>query len=105
MEIIDFSDEYKDSIKVLNYEWLEEFFVVEESDKMALSNPREEIIDKGGYIYYAKLGNDIVGTVSLLKETDEEFTLAKMAVKSDIQGYGIGTQLIEHVLNVAKKKM
>ena len=54
IEIINFSDDLKDAIKILNYEWLEKYFRVEESDIRSLCNPREEIIEKGGFIFYAK---------------------------------------------------
>lgn len=104
VEIIDFSDEYKESIKLLNYAWLEKYFSIEEGDKISLSNPREEIIDKGGFIFYAKLDNTIVGTASLLKKSNGVFELGKMAVSDKAQGYGIGTLLLEHCLKIAKNK-
>lgn len=102
IEIIDFSDEYKDAIKVLNFEWLEKFFKVEPGDVLSLSNPKEEIIDKGGYIFYAKMGADIVGTAALLKKGKGLYELAKMAVSNKAQGYGIGTLLLEHALKFAQ---
>ncbi|HXD91673.1 MAG TPA: GNAT family N-acetyltransferase [Bacteroidia bacterium] len=104
IEIVDFSEELKEPIKILNYEWLEKYFRVEEGDVISLSNPKEQIINKGGFIFYAKMNNQIVGTVSLLKETENVFELGKMAVTDNAQGNGIGTMLIEHCLNVARKK-
>ncbi len=103
IEIIDYSDELKEYIKILNYEWLEEHFYVEEGDEVSLSNPRENIIDKGGFIFYAKVGDEIVGTASLLKKTDEIFELGKMAVSKSAQGLGIGKLLMEHCLEFARK--
>lgn len=55
IEIIDYSDELNEPIKTLNYEWLEKYFRVEEGDMRSLSNPKEQIIDKGGFVFYAKL--------------------------------------------------
>jgi len=103
IEIIDYSDELKEYIKILNYEWLEEHFYVEEGDEVSLSNPKENIIDKGGFIFYAKVGDEIVGTASLLKKTDEIFELGKMAVSKSAQGLGIGKLLMEHCLEFARK--
>ena len=91
IEIIDFSDELKEPIKTLNYEWLEKYFSIEKGDVISLSNPREQIIEKGGFIFYAKLNDEIVGTASLLKKTDDIFELGKMAVTTKAQGYKIGT--------------
>ena len=104
IEIIDFSDELKEPIKTLNYEWLEKYFSIEKGDVISLSNPREQIIEKGGFIFYAKLNDEIVGTASLLKKTDDIFELGKMAVTTKAQGYKIGTLLLEHCLSIAKQK-
>lgn len=103
IDIIDYSDELKEHIKTLNYEWLEEHFYVEEGDETSLSNPKENIIDKGGFIFYAKYDNEIVGTASLLKKTDHIFELGKMAVAKSAQGLGIGKVLMEHCLEFARK--
>lgn len=104
IQIIDFSDDLKDPIKTLNYEWLKKYFRVEKSDVISLSNPREEIIDKGGFIFYAKLNDEIVGTASLLKKSNTIFELGKMAVSEKAQGHKIGTLLLEHCLSFAKQK-
>jgi len=104
IEIIDYSDELKDPVRILNYEWLQKYFRIEEGDIISLSNPKEQIIDKGGCIFYAKSDNQIVGTASLLKKTDSVFEIGKMAVTGTAQGTGIGTMLLEHCLEVAKQK-
>ena len=104
VEIIDYSPEYKDAIKVLNYEWLEKYFKVEDGDAKSLGDPQGEIIDKGGFIFYAKLNEEIVGTASLLRVTDDTFELGKMAVTEKARGMHIGTMLLEHCLAVAKQK-
>lgn len=102
IEIIDFAEGLEEPIKTLNYEWLEKYFKIEESDMRSLSNPKEEIIDKGGFIFYAKLNNEIVGTCSLLQKNDTTFEIGKMAVSENAQGHRIGTLLLEHCLNFAK---
>lgn len=103
-EIIPFSIELKDHIKILNFEWLEKYFKVEPKDQIVLSNPQAEIIDKGGFIYYAKYKEKIVGTFSLLKMDQSTYELSKMAVTTTAQGLGIGQKLISHCLAVAKEK-
>jgi ribosomal protein S18 acetylase RimI-like enzyme len=103
VEIIPFSPDLKDPIKILNKEWLQKYFRVEEKDEIVLSNPQEEIIDKGGLIFYAKYNDEIVGTVSLMKVNDSTFELSKMAVSEQAQGLGIGNKLLVHCLAVAKE--
>ena len=104
LEIIPFTIELKDHIKTLNLEWLNKYFKVEPNDQIALSNPQVEIIDKGGYIFYAKYNNQIIGTVSLLKIDAITFELSKMAITEKIQGLGIGKKLVEHCLAFANEK-
>jgi len=104
VKIIDFSDDLKEPIKALNFEWLQKYFRVENGDEVSLSDPKEYIINKGGYIFYAKKDGEIVGTVSLLKKGDEIFELGKMAVSENSQGFGVGTILLEHCLNFARQK-
>ena len=104
IKIIDFKNGIKEAIKTLNYEWLQKYFRIEEGDILSLSNPKEYIIDKGGLVFYATLNNEIVGTVSLMKKDNQVFELGKMAVKSSAQGYGIGTLLLEHCLDISNQK-
>lgn len=100
--IIPFSETYSDAIKTLNLEWLMKYFKVEPKDEMVLSNPKSEIIDKDGFIFYAQYQGSIVGTVSLLKIDEVTFELSKMAVSSSVQGIGIGKQMLEHCFEFSK---
>jgi ribosomal protein S18 acetylase RimI-like enzyme len=104
VEIIPFSIELKDPIKTLNLEWLHKYFKVEPKDEKVLSDPQGQIIDKGGFIFYAQYNNQILGTVSLLKIDETTFELTKMAVSDGNQGLGIGKKLMKHCLNEAKEK-
>jgi ribosomal protein S18 acetylase RimI-like enzyme len=101
--IIPFSSDLKEPIKTLNVEWLSKYFKIEPKDELVLSNPQEEIIDKGGMIFYAKYKDTIVGTVSLIKMNKTEFELSKMAVTDGFQGFGIGRKMMEHCIKVAEK--
>jgi ribosomal protein S18 acetylase RimI-like enzyme len=103
VEIIPFSPDLKEHIKTLNIEWLEKYFRVEEKDELVLSSPQEEIIDKGGMIFYAKYNDEILGTVSLMKIDNDTFELSKMAVSDKAQGLGIGNKLLIHSIAVSKE--
>ncbi|MFT5647426.1 MAG: ribosomal protein S18 acetylase RimI-like enzyme [Aureispira sp.] len=99
--IIPFSSELTEPIKTLNIEWLKLYFKIEPKDERVLSNPKEEIIDKGGMIFYAKYKEEIVGTISLIKMNDATFELSKMAVTDGVQGLGIGHELMQHCIEAA----
>ncbi|HXB33014.1 MAG TPA: GNAT family N-acetyltransferase [Puia sp.] len=102
IEIIEFTENLKDDFKKLNVEWLEKFFVVLPSDEHVLTNPIESIIDKGGYIYFAKAGIEIIGTFALIKVDDKTYEIAKMAVTEKYQHRGIGKKLMEFAIQKAK---
>lgn len=104
MEIIDYKEEYASSFYNLNIEWLRTFFYVEPYDEEVLSNPNKYIIDKGGYIFFAKLNNEIVGTVALMPMSEPNvYELTKMAVSPNHRGHKIGQKLMQHCINFAQK--
>jgi ribosomal protein S18 acetylase RimI-like enzyme len=103
IEIVNYTEQTKEHVKTLNYEWLEKYFAVEPNDVIQLADPKTEIIDKGGLIYYAKNEGLIVGTVSLLKVDEDVYELGKMAVSEKAQGLGIGKIMIEHCFKVARE--
>ncbi len=101
VEIVSYKEAYNDFIRSLNYEWLEKYFFVEPNDVKQLGNPQAEILDKGGQIYFALHNNEVVGTASLIKVSDQEYELGKMAVTENHKGLGIGKKLMEHCLDKA----
>lgn len=104
IELIEYSGEYKAYVKTLNYEWLEKYFSIEKVDEAMLADPQGQIIDKGGYIFLARKENEIIGTFSLLKKSEDVFELSKMAITENIQGFGIGNMLLEHCIAFSKLK-
>ena len=103
IEIISFDKKYSSEFYNLNIEWLQTYFYVEPFDEEVLSKPEHYIINKGGHIFFAKLEDDIVGTVALMPTNDKlVFELTKMAVSPDKRGLKIGQQLMQHCLNFAK---
>jgi ribosomal protein S18 acetylase RimI-like enzyme len=102
MEIIDYTNDYREVFKNLNLEWLEKYFEVEPIDHALLSDPEKNIIDNGGFIFLARYDNTIVGTVALLKINEVTFELSKMAVTEKLQGLGIGKALLAHCIHTLK---
>ncbi|WP_397362862.1 GNAT family N-acetyltransferase [Olleya sp. R77988] len=105
IEIIPFEQQYSKDFYLLNIEWLYTFFVVEPYDEEVLSKPSDYIINKGGFIFFAKLNNQIVGTVALMPIQEKgTFELTKMAVLPEFRGFKIGQKLMQHCLGFAKKQ-
>ncbi|WP_283636493.1 GNAT family N-acetyltransferase [Aquaticitalea lipolytica] len=104
IKIISFNKQYSKDFYELNIEWLKTYFYVEPFDEEVLSKPELYIIDKGGHIFFAKLDNEIVGTVALMPtKADGVFELTKMAVSPNHRGYKIGQQLMQHCIDFAKQ--
>ncbi|MBT8394623.1 MAG: GNAT family N-acetyltransferase [Bacteroidia bacterium] len=104
-EIVAFKTAYSKDFYKLNIEWLSKLFYVEPYDEEVLSNPMKYIINKGGYIFFAKLNEKVVGTVALMSmDIENTFELTKMAVSPNYRGKKIGQQLMEHCLKFAKEE-
>lgn len=102
--IVPYHPEYKQAFIDLNIAWLEEYFYVEDHDRELLEACEEEIIHKGGYIYFALADNQVVGCYALIKVKGDLFELGKMAVAKNFRGQKIGQHLMQHCVTLGKEK-
>jgi putative acetyltransferase len=77
IEIIDYQPDFKDDFKRLNIEWISRYFVLEAPDLEQLDDPEGSILQKGGRIYMARLGEQIIGTITLKKYNKTVYELSK----------------------------
>ena len=103
LEIIPFKKEFAPYFYELNVAWLKKYFYVEPYDELVLSNPQRYIIDKGGFIFFGRYQNEIVGVVSLINQ-GSFFELSKMAITPKFQGIKLGLHLMEFTIEFAKSK-
>ena len=103
IEIVPYTQKNKAFFTDLNVLWVEKYFVMEEHDREVLYNPKEFILDKGGYIYFAKAGDLIVGTFALIPIEVTIYELSKMTVKEEFRGRKIGHKMLEFCLLEAKR--
>lgn len=105
VEIVEYQPEYKAAFKELNEEWISTYFEIEDTDRKALENPEEYILDKGGKIFVAIYKNQPVGVCALIKMDDPEYDyeMAKMAVSPKAQGKNIGFLLGQKIIRAAKE--
>ncbi len=103
VQLLEFQEQYASDFARLNYEWLETYFTVEPHDREMLDAPNEYIIQSGGRIFFAKVEDEIVGTVALIVETPDTFELAKMGVTPKYKGLKIGKMLMQHAISEARK--
>ncbi len=103
IEIIPYQPDFKTDFVRLNVAWLEEFFEVEPIDQEVLNHCEESIIQKGGFIFFAKSGDTILGTYAFIKIESHVFELTKMAVDQNCRGQGIGQLMLDHAVVFAEK--
>ena len=82
----------------LNEEWITRFFRIEPKEEPILADPQKTILDPGGRIFFATAGERCIGCCALIRMTDKEFEVAKMAVEPSYQGTGIGRRLLHAVI-------
>lgn len=104
IEIVPYEDKYKLDFERLNREWIVEFFKIEDEDLHILKHPESYVIAKGGQIFFAVLSQEVVGTAAMIPTSDKVFELAKMAVRKDIQGRGVGKSLLKKCISFAKER-
>lgn len=103
IEIVDYDDRYIEDLAEISYQWLKGHKLIEPIDERMLNHPREEVVDKGGFIFFIKYDDKTVGTVSLLKEEDY-FIVAKLGVLEGYKGLKLGRMLMEKCIVFAREK-
>lgn len=101
--IIPYDPIYQPDFKRLNVEWIETYFRVEPHDLEQLEDPETYILPNDGQIFFAKIGDQIVGCVAMVNMGATGFELAKMAVSPTAQGRGIGKLLCLAAIDYARQ--
>ncbi len=103
LAITEFQPELAPYFTKLNHAWIEKYFSVEPMDHKILSDPENEIIKKGGHIFFATINKDVVGTFALLKIEEGIYELSKMAVDESFHGKKIGNKLLAYCIGMCRK--
>ncbi len=101
--IIDYEDKYIGDFQRLNLEWLEKFNLVESHDLEILNHPRENVIDRGGFLFMLVEESAVIGTAGIFKMNDQEYELIKMAVAPEHRGKKFGDMLLDKCIAKAKE--
>ena len=103
IEIISYDAKYQSDFKRLNLDYLDKYNLTESHDMIILDNPAEIVLGRGGFIWLAKAGDEIVGTVGVMPEGHGIFELIKMCVAESWRGRGISKLLLETCLQKVKE--
>ena len=102
MEIVDFRPELAPAFRALNEAWITTLFALEAKDHLVLGDPQGQIIDKGGFVFFALEDEAPVGCCALMALPDGGFEVAKMAVVDAFKGQGLGRALMAACVTHAK---
>ena len=102
-EIIAYDKKYHADFKRMNLDYLDKYNLTESHDMIILDNPEKIVIERGGFIWLARAGEEIVGTVGILNEGHGIFELIKMCVAESWRGKGISKLLMETCLQKVKE--
>jgi GNAT superfamily N-acetyltransferase len=96
MPIVDFRPEHAAAFQALNEAWIGKHFAIEAKDREVLEDPHGKIIAKGGRIFIAlDEAGEAVGCAALIAMPDGGFEVAKMTVREDQRGSGLGRRLMQ----------
>lgn len=90
-----FDSRHQGAFERLNRAWIEKYFWMEPIDVEVLQHPNDHIINHGGHILMALVGEEAVGTVALKNVAAGIYEFTKMAVDENYQGRRIGLQLAQ----------
>lgn len=102
VRVVTFQPQFAKAFADLNYEWIAKFYQIETHDHEQLDAPQETIIDLGGQIFCALVGDEVAGTVAMIRMEGNSFELAKMAVSPKFRGRKLGDLLMLACIEFAK---
>ncbi len=77
--------------------------ILEEADEFAFHNPDIAYLQNGGFLFYAKYQEEIVGCVALKRLDETNFEFANLFVATNYRNLGIATKLLERCISRCKE--
>ncbi|HEY4648542.1 MAG TPA: GNAT family N-acetyltransferase, partial [Gemmatimonadales bacterium] len=99
--VVPYREEFRSAFELLNREWIETNFVLEEADREIFRDPTSEVLAAGGQIFFVLEGDQVQGTCAVLRHNGEDFEIAKMAVAPSARGRGYGNLLMSAAIGFA----
>ena len=99
-----FRDDLAPHFEKLNLEWIERHFRIEARDREVLGNPRREVVDRGGEVFFLLDGDEVLGTCAMIPHGEGVYELSKMAVDPASRGRGLGDRLMVAAIAWARSR-
>lgn len=101
VKIIDYKPSLKGEFYNIAGPWLLEVLngTLEEDDKFTLNHPEKAYLEQGGFLFFAKYKNEIVGCCALKRLDSDSFEFAKLFINPNYRNLGIATKLVERCIS------
>ena len=105
LQILDYRPSLKHHFTDLVKPWLSGVLngVLEDDDELTVNHPAEAYLLKGGFIFFAMLRGQCLGTVALKRLDENSFEFAKLFISPEARKMGVATKLIERCINRCKE--
>lgn len=99
--VIKYDSRFLPAFVELNTQWIEKYFRLETMDLIQLKNPQKFILEPGGEIFFVLEGEKAIGTCAMIPHGEKSYEIAKMAVRTDARGQGVGDILMKTAIDWA----
>jgi len=89
--VVPYQEDFRPAFEQLNRDWIESYFVLEDTDRAVFADPAGAILGPGGQIFFVVEGDTVLGTCAVLRHSPSECEIAKMAVAPAARGRGLET--------------
>ena len=111
MKIIPYHAAYQAALPEISLAWLKQYDILEDLDVEMVNHP-EQILDSGGHVLLAvndtlsaaHPAQDVLGMV-MLENNGDSGEVLKLGVRENARCRGIGSVLMDAVVEIAKKKV
>jgi putative acetyltransferase len=103
-QVIPYQEPLREHFARLNLQWIQQYFRVEDADRVAFADPHGAFVASGGEVFFALHGGQVLGTCAVRKESEDTYELCKMAVAPEARGLGLGDALMHAVIGFAQQK-
>lgn len=104
-KIKEFEDRYNEKVNDFIISIFVEEYGFEECRKELERQNNYEYIEKGGNLWIALDDDDnVIGTIALIKHSDEDAELKKLYVRKDYRGKGLSKELYSRVMEITKQQ-
>lgn len=103
--ILDYKPSLKNSFYELAGPWLLKVLngKLEEEDEFTLRHPDKAYLENGGFLFFARVNDKILGCVALKRLDEDSFEFAKLFIDPEVRKLGIATKLIERCITRCKE--